>query len=38
MVVIPREEYERLRAAAYDADADDLAIYDARKSEIAGCD
>jgi len=38
MVVIPREEYERLRAAAYDEDADDLAIYDARKAELAGDD
>jgi len=36
MVVIPREEYERLRAAAYDEDADDLAIYDARKAEWRG--
>jgi len=36
MVVIPRQEYERLVAAAYDEDADDVAIYDARKAELAG--
>ncbi|MFZ1965301.1 MAG: helix-turn-helix transcriptional regulator [Roseiarcus sp.] len=36
MVVIPRVEYERLIAAAYDEDADDVAIYDARKAELAG--
>ena len=36
MVVIPRREYERLLAAAYDEDADDAAIYDARKAELAG--
>jgi hypothetical protein len=35
MVVISREEYERLRAAAYDEDADDAAIYEARKAELA---
>jgi transcriptional regulator with XRE-family HTH domain len=35
MVVISREEYERLRAAAYDEDADDAAIYKARKAELA---
>jgi hypothetical protein len=36
MVVIPRREYERLIAAAHDEDADDVAIYDARKVELAG--
>ena len=36
MVVIPRREYERLIAAAHDEDADDVAIYDARKAELAG--
>jgi DNA-binding XRE family transcriptional regulator len=36
MVVIPRREYERLVAAAHDEDADDVAIYDARKAELAG--
>ena len=36
MVVIPRQEYERLLAAAYDEDADDVAIYKARKAELAG--
>jgi DNA-binding XRE family transcriptional regulator len=36
MVVIPRREYERLIAAAHDEDADDAAIYDARKAELAG--
>ncbi len=36
MVVIPRVEYERLLAAAHDEDADDVAIYDARKAELAG--
>jgi DNA-binding XRE family transcriptional regulator len=36
MVVIPRREYERLKAAAADEDADDVAIYDARKAELAG--
>ncbi len=36
MVVIPRREYERLLAAAHDEDADDVAIYDARKAELAG--
>ena len=36
MVVIPRHEYERLLAAAYDEDADDVAIYKARKAELAG--
>ena len=35
MVVIPRQEYERLLAAAYDEDADDVAIYEARKAELA---
>ena len=35
LVVIPRAEYEELRAAAYDEDADDAAIYDARKAELA---
>lgn len=35
MVVIPREEYERLLAAAYDENADDVAIHDARKAELA---
>jgi len=33
MVVIPRQEYERLLAAAYDEDADDVAIYKARKAD-----
>jgi hypothetical protein len=36
MVVIPRHEYERLLAAAHDEDADDAAIYDARKAELGG--
>jgi DNA-binding XRE family transcriptional regulator len=36
MVVIPRREYERLIAAAHDEDADDVAIYDARKAELSG--
>ena len=36
MVVIPRVEYERLLAAAHDEDADDVAIYDARKAELSG--
>ena len=36
MVVIPRREYERLVAAAHDEDADDVAIADARKAELAG--
>jgi len=36
MVVIPRREYERLLAAAYDEDAADAAIYEARKAELAG--
>jgi Helix-turn-helix domain len=36
MVVIPRKEYDRLVAAAYDEDADDVAIYDARKRELTG--
>jgi len=35
MVIISRHEYERLRAAAYDEDADDAAIYHARKAELA---
>ena len=35
MVVIPRQEYERLLAAAYDEDIDDIAIYKARKAELA---
>ena len=35
-MVIPRREYERLIAAAHDEDADDVAIYDARKAELSG--
>jgi DNA-binding XRE family transcriptional regulator len=35
MVVIPRAEYEALIAAARDEDQDDVAIYDARKVELA---
>jgi ribosome-binding protein aMBF1 (putative translation factor) len=35
MVVIPRAEYEALIAAAHDEDQDDVAIYDARKAELA---
>jgi hypothetical protein len=37
LVVLPRAEYEALLARAGDAaeDADDIAIYDARKAELA---
>jgi hypothetical protein len=36
LVVLPRAEYEALlERAAYDEDADDVAIYDARKAELA---
>jgi hypothetical protein len=36
LVVLPRAEYEALvERADYDEDADDLAIYDARKAELA---
>lgn len=37
LVVIPREDYEALLARAADADEDeaDIAIYDARKAELA---
>lgn len=37
MVVLPRTEYEALlkAAEAADEDADDVAIYDARKAELA---
>ena len=37
MVILPRAEYEALVAAAQtrDEDADDVAIYDARKAELA---
>ena len=35
MVIIPRAEYEALIAAAQDEDQDDVAIYDARKAELA---
>jgi len=37
LVVLPRAEYEALlaAAAAYEEDAADVAIYDARKAEIA---
>jgi ribosome-binding protein aMBF1 (putative translation factor) len=36
MVVITRAEYDALiAAAAYDEDADDVAIYDARKAELS---
>jgi len=36
LVVLPRADYDALLAAACDADedADDLALYDARKSEL----
>lgn len=40
MVVLPRNEYEALVAAANgedDEDAADVAMYDARKAELAGC-
>lgn len=37
MVVLPRAEYEALLAAASpEEDADDVAIYDARKAALAG--
>lgn len=38
LVVLPRAEYEALVAAAGDADEDaaDIAMYDARKAELAG--
>ncbi|VIO65896.1 hypothetical protein CI1B_10040 [Bradyrhizobium ivorense] len=37
MVVMPRSEYDALVAAAGDReDADDIAMYDARKAELAG--
>jgi hypothetical protein len=36
MVAIPRREYERLVAAAYGEDADDVAITDARRADLAG--
>jgi hypothetical protein len=35
MVIIPRTEYEALLAAAHNEDQDDVAIYDARKAELA---
>jgi DNA-binding XRE family transcriptional regulator len=37
LVVLPRAEYDALlaRAAERDEDADDVAIYDARKAELA---
>ena len=37
LVVLPRAEYEALvqRASHADEDADDIAIYDARKAELA---
>jgi len=36
LVVLPRAEYEALLdRAAYDEDADDVAIYDTRKAELA---
>lgn len=37
LVVLPRAEYEALLARAHhdDEDADDVAIYDARKAELA---
>ncbi|WP_158816495.1 helix-turn-helix domain-containing protein [Methylocapsa sp. S129] len=35
MVIIPRAEYEALIAAAHNEDEDDVAIYDARKAELA---
>jgi ribosome-binding protein aMBF1 (putative translation factor) len=35
MVIIPRAEYEALIAAAHREDEDDVAIYDARKAELA---
>ena len=39
LVVLPREEYEALvaRADHGSEDADDVAIYDARKAELAAC-
>ena len=35
MVIIPRAEYEALVAAAHNEDEDDVAVYDARKAELA---
>jgi DNA-binding XRE family transcriptional regulator len=35
MVIIPRAEYEALVAAARNEDEDDIAVYDARKAELA---
>ena len=38
LVVLPRAEYEALllRADSVDEDEDDVALYDARKAELAG--
>lgn len=40
LIVLPRDEYEALVAAASEADEDaaDIAMYDARKAELTGTD